>query len=102
MRPLATMMFGQGVESAGRYPEDDVRHHHDRRTNSGVDACVPGLRRREGGIDAHRCMCVLLRMHGLSRTAPSQGRRLLRVLLVRLREMPAEANRTSLRMYLNA
>ena len=53
---------------------------------------MPQVWLRETGDHAHGCLPVLLRVHELRRAAASEARRLLRVLLVRLGEVPADPN----------
>src|SRR5262249_49581992 len=61
--------------------DPSIRHH------------MPALRHRKIGSHADRCMPVLLYLHRLWRDAAAQVRRLLRVLLVRLRAVPAGPGR---------
>jgi len=57
----------------------------------GVD--LPGVRLRQARGHADRCLPVFLRMRALQGDAAAEGGGLLRVLLVRLGEMPAGAGR---------
>src|SRR5262249_56923890 len=52
---------------------------------------LPGVRPWVGRADADRRLPVLLRLQGLRRAPQAAAGRLLRVLLVRDREMPADA-----------
>ena len=55
-------------------------HHH-----------VSGVRAQERRVDAHRRMCVVLRMRALQGSGQTETRGLLRVLLVRYQQVPAYA-----------
>jgi hypothetical protein len=54
-----------------------------------IDHHLPAMRHGEGRNDANRCLPIFLRLLGLRRTAPSQIRRLLRVLFVWIGSMSA-------------
>lgn len=49
---------------------------------------MPQLRPSVSGDDAHGCVCLFSRVSGLPQSAAAQGRRLLRVLLLRVRGLP--------------
>ena len=53
------------------------------RRRAGVRADLPAVRPRQDRDHAHRCLPVLLRMRELPCAAPSQARRLLRLLFLR-------------------
>jgi hypothetical protein len=54
---------------------------------------VPVLRPHAGRTHAPGRLSVFLRMHGMRRTVEAESGGLLRVLLIRYREMPAQAGR---------
>jgi len=53
---------------------------------------LPAVRLRQTGDDAHRRMPVLLRVRGVQSVAAPRARRLLRLLLIRVGEVPADAD----------
>ena len=64
--------------------------HHEARYTS-INSDVSPLRYGKDRNDANRCLSVFLRVQPLSYCAASEVRRLLRVLLVRVRTVPASA-----------
>src|SRR5258708_10955026 len=65
------------------------RNHE--RADPPIRADLSAVRLRQAGNDAHRRLPVLLRMHPVRGVAQAQPRRLLRFLLVRLGQVPADA-----------
>lgn len=59
-----------------------------------IDDHLPALRHRKGGDDADGCVPVLLPVHRLRSEAQAEAGRLLRVLLVWLGAVPADAGGT--------
>jgi hypothetical protein len=66
----------------------------------GIDADLPALRSSGNRDHADRRLPVLLRLQGLRRTAETQARRLLRVLLLRLGTVSADTGGEMLRLAL--
>ncbi len=58
-----------------------------------IDAYLPQLRSSEDRNDADRCLCVLLRMHGMPQDPQTIVWRLLCVLLLWCPSMPAKTER---------
>jgi hypothetical protein len=69
-----------------------VSHEWSRREQS-IDHHLPKLRRCESGNYADRCVPDRLSMHGLRRRSAAKARRLLRLLLLRVCALSADAGR---------
>src|SRR6185295_4515601 len=63
---------------------------HERARRADFRDQVPRVRARGSRNHADRCLRLLLRLQGLCNCAASEERRLLRVLFLRLRKMPAD------------
>jgi hypothetical protein len=84
------MLQEKGRARNGLPSEDDDRASPPEHTH------LPEMWIPESGDDADRRMSLRLRVHELSRAAEAEARRLLRLLLVRVRKMPARAGRVEL------
>src|SRR5207253_4007230 len=62
----------------------------DTRDRSGKHAHLPAMRLPQGGSHADGCVPVLLRMHPLQDAAQAERGRLLRILFLRVAQMPAD------------
>jgi len=67
-----------------------------RRCRFNICDYLPGLRPRGNGNNAHRRLSVVLRMHFLRHGVEANARRLLRVLLVWQRGLPADTGGSKL------
>src|SRR6266508_6565589 len=67
------------------------RSRNHERADPPIRADLSALRLRQAGNEAHRRLSVLLRVRPVRGVAQAQPRRLLRFLLVRLGQVPADA-----------